>query len=693
MAGITELANNIADTVTGVVDLIAQQDTLPKYPKGDKNVDRIVSSIDQGNWLKLSFPYTFSVEGQGTTDKDFTDFSLPLPPNAIDFSEPPAINITRTQGGTTVEHNGMRYGKLSIKGTTGLAPFKGAGGAVARTGKAILAPNDLKHRSGYEVFLHFRNWLRAYYEFKRSNPTKAKDYRLVFKNYKDGEFLIVELTDFRTSRQAARSLLYDYALEFEVIARFTYEDPDKKFTIDDFLAAAVEAIDTSRGIILQSQDLLRQVEATYNSVVVDPLRKVALTLKAAQNTPTVAADISTRTIRNTVSAGATLGILLGIQEQQKENDITGDLDPRIASIPLPKDLEAAASNNNVDIFSTFGNGMMALDPSIFPKDTLAAHQEEKSKVLTLPRQFYTDTAKELHRVRKNLEDFLNLGDDGYDTLFDRTKTLSNADLAKIPTLEEYGLLKAFSDAIDGIHQLLSTEDLFKSTFDARVADMVTRFGGGIPLQGSQAARQIQVPSNTTLEMLALRELGDSNRWGEIAELNNLRSPYLVSDTDNQPANTLAAGDYILIPAPLIDGFSQAPAVPDIPTTINLNEVEKSLGTDLKLSPTFDLVLSATGDFEVISGTDNLVQQILLKLGYEKGDLIQSPEIGVGVVPGSKFPPLTEIRDGVTNSLLRDPRIESLSELSLERENSALYLTMTIQIKNVDLPIPLKIKVA
>lgn len=694
LSPLNELVNNIEGSVQGLLNDIfgGGNSSLPRHPTG-KGVDAVLSDVIPGNWLKLSFPYTFSVVSiDGTTPNPFTDFSLPIAPNAIKQTEEFAISIKPTQGGTTVTHSGNRYKILNIKGTTGIHPAKGTGGAKKSDGSAIFQPKELKYKSGYEVFIRLRNWFRAYYEHKKVAGRDARGLRLVFKNYKDGEFLVVELTKFDMDRQAAQSFMYNYELEFKVISHLTFQEVINKTTaFEDALDSALEAIDTARGVFLRSQDILRQVESTYESVVVEPMRKTSLALKALLGVGTVAADMGTKAITNTVSAAAAFTILFGISQQKDGARTSGDVDPRISGAKLPNDLESAAKNNGAELVAGLGETLMAVDPALFPEATRDALDQSQTEAAALSRGFYLDTLDELDRVKKNAEDFFNLGDGTYDSLFDRTSTLSAA-TAKVPTFDELEVLKAFNDAATGIRLLLSTEDLFKSTFDQRIQDMIERFDGNIELFALGAARQAIYESGQTLERIAQRELGDSSRWPEIAELNGLKSPYVTDDFTSTADNVLKPGDKYLIPTPVRNGFSQVPAAKKIKTTVGLNELEKSLGSDLKLTKDFDLALSASGDFEVVSGSDNMAQAILTKLQYQKGELIRYPELGADLLIGRKFPPIETIKDGVVNTLLQDNRIQTVENLRIERDGPAAYISFEVKIKQVDIPIPIKIKV-
>ena len=161
------LVNNIRGSINNLVDQLTGQvksgQFHPEFPE-------VTSTINKENWLKLPFPYSFDVfngninEFRGTP---FSEFQLPLAPQEINQREEFAISIKPTQGGTVVNHSGNKYKTLSIAGTTGVAPFRGTGGVDKTTGDAIFQPNELKYKSGYEVFLQLRNYFRAYYEYKK----------------------------------------------------------------------------------------------------------------------------------------------------------------------------------------------------------------------------------------------------------------------------------------------------------------------------------------------------------------------------------------------------------------------------------------------------------------------------------------------------------------------------------------------
>lgn len=703
--GISELVNNISDSIggflndTGLLPNGSPADGSPVYPRGTEDYAFLQNNFDdKGMFRKLLIPYAFEiidVKNPIAENLEFGEFELPLAPQSIDQEEDMAISIKPTQGGTTVTHSGTRYKTLLIKGTTGIAPFRGAGGVDRQTGEAILQPKKLKYKSGYEVFHHLRNYFRTYYEYKKVNGDLAANLRLLFKNYKDGEFLIVELLKFKMTRQAGKPFLYDYDLQFKVIAHYrlavSTEAQGFLAQTDALLENANRILDISRGVMLRSQDILRQIESTYSAAVLEPLRKISLILKYAKAIPLVAADIGSRTIKSTMRELDALSVMSYVQSVQDAAKTVIDGDIRLLNAILPTNLEDAIATSGVSVISDLGEALVALDLSLFPEATRDAVIAEQAALINTPRSFFTEALQDLTRVKANLEDFIGLGSPELDVIFDRTATL-NADPTKILTDSEYDLLYAFSQAKKAIQTMLSSDRLFKSNFDTRIQDIVTRFNDQIDLQANPSVTQVTLNSGDTLPRLALKYLGDSTRWGEIVEANNLRPPYITGDLSSTSSNVLRTGDKILIPQPQRNGFSQAPKGAENKLIKGLTELERSMGVDFKVDKNFDLILSNSGDLELVAGTDNLAQAVIIKLSYERGDVIRHPTMGVGLNPGSKFPALQKIKDDLVRTLLQDSRIERVSGLSLVQENSALSISLTIKVKQIDIPIPIKIKV-
>lgn len=702
------MALNLSGTVNGFTDfftgvgqtlgLIPIND-VPLYPV-DSSVKNVQSNINEKAWNRLPFPYTFSVydaESRQEVTGKFDPFSLPIPPSDLTQDEPYSISIKRTQGGTVVNHSGAKYKKLVISGTTGIAPLRGSAGVNAQDGSVIAKPKELKYKSGHAVFLELRNWFRTYYQSKAVNKDGiVRDRRLVFKNYKDGEFLIVELVNFKLKKSADRAFLYDYELTFEVLGQFNFEPPLGNGLFDDIedtFDKVVGAIDTARGVFLQTQQLLRSIESFIDGALFEPLRKISLAVKASAGIVVTAGDVGNRIVKGTVTSVDSLNILKTFQSEldAAKTGSSSSLPPSFRRAKLPTDIESAAATRGADAVLDLGDALLDIDADQLPEATQIALADEIEDVSALQKSFYEETVETLKRVKANAEDAFNLGSDEYDSIFDRTATLK-AESTKEVTLQEFEVLQAFNQAITAVNTIISLDEFFKSEVQERYNSIEEAFNNEIQLDALPAVATVILEGGVDLEDIALRELRDPTRWIEIAELNDLKAPYIVQDLSDTRSNIKKPGDVLLIPQNITDGFPDVETGTTNKLTAPLDEFQRSLGVDLKLSDNFDLILANNGDLELIASYENMAQAVILKFGYEKGELRNHPTIGAGLQVGSKFVSLEIIRDNVISTLSQDQRVSTISNVALLREGSALSLSFDVLLKNVDKPLPLKVNI-
>ena len=720
VSAFTALSNNIsasinnAEALLGINGATATGDASPFPISFLSNVN--ASNLDVSNWNRLPLPYTFSVvDRNGTPVAGFTDFELPLAPQNIMQTEMFAHSIKPTQGGTVVTHSGNKYKSLKISGTTGISPFRGPAGANRQDGSSLFSPGGLKTKSGYEVFQTLRNYFKAYYEFKNTGQLD-RNARMIWKNYKDGEFLVVELMSFNMKRSAGRPFLYDYDIDCKVLRSFQFNAPTPGFLsdVENKINDAVAKIENARGIFLGFQGSLRQVESTFNQTILEPLRLIGVTVKTFIGTALVLGDVGTRIIRNTIALGGLTAILASLLASQSEGRRIGGVSQTLLDANIPTDPAAAAESLGSEALTNLGALLLEIDIGEAPTETLEAIETEIQETV-LPRQFYTDTITALLRVKDNFEDSIGFNSELYDMLFNRTATVT-ADSGRVVTNDEFDALNAFNQAITGIQDLISTSVLFRTSYSDEIATLIAQFNGDINIEDEPAVREVTVLVEQSLEQIALLYLADAERWPEIAILNGLKPPYVcqqprfvsLTRTDGTVINSealltddekllfnfsriaVSPGDTILIPAPLIFGFGETPIGAEISITDGLSQVEKNIGVDLRVNDERDLVLSNGGDLEAVAGAENMAQAIILRLFYEKGELINNPEIGVGLIVGSKANDLNTIRDDIIRSLTQDPRIEGLSNFALTRDGPELRIAFTADIKQVDQPVPIEL---
>lgn len=91
------------------------------------------------------------------------------------------------------------------------------------------------------------------------------------------------------------------------------------------------------------------------------------------------------------------------------------------------------------------------------------------------------------------------------------------------------------------------------------------------------------------------------------------------------------------------------------------------------------------------GVSNLVQAVLLKLQYEPSDLLEAPQVGMGIQVGQKIPSMQDIAMAINSAVLADPRVGRIENLAIQQDNNAVYLSFVIYPQQVDVPIPIKVK--
>lgn len=99
----------------------------------------------------------------------------------------------------------------------------------------------------------------------------------------------------------------------------------------------------------------------------------------------------------------------------------------------------------------------------------------------------------------------------------------------------------------------------------------------------------------------------------------------------------------------------------------------------------DLGTTATGDYPLISGLDNIRQRILRRLLTVPGSLAHRPDYGAGI-PLLQGAPVTiavqrQMALAIKDNLTDDPAINSVLEVSVKSEDSTpATLTITVKVE-------------
>lgn len=181
-------------------------------------------------------------------------------------------------------------------------------------------------------------------------------------------------------------------------------------------------------------------------------------------------------------------------------------------------------------------------------------------------------------------------------------------------------------------------------------------------------RLAETHAGDTLQRVAAREMGDANRWPELVWINNLTSPYLT-DTPAEASDTvLLTGSMIRIPAP---------------TGVNTDATERAqvYERDCKMVKR-RLTDDGNGDFAVVSGTDNLTQQLKHRIVTPRGQLVRHPEYGclVWLLQGKVTGPAANLLGAqyVKAALQADYRVSSVTSSTAEVDGDATRITATAE---------------
>lgn len=193
--------------------------------------------------------------------------------------------------------------------------------------------------------------------------------------------------------------------------------------------------------------------------------------------------------------------------------------------------------------------------------------------------------------------------------------------------------------------------------------------------------RVQTPAQVNLAMvrmndspmdMANRELGNFEAWRDIVALNGLVPPYF---SNTKSLGVAGPGDQLFLPAPNGAPVPQATTPPSY--------TNNYLGVDLFLGPINQQMLPWTGDFQVISGYQNLAFSLGRRLQTALTNLIYHPDFG------SRIPPevgsITDesiagiLQAYTTSCLTSDPRVAKVISVNVQiQQDNAFQISSVVQ---------------
>lgn len=572
-------------------------------------------AAEDGSFYK-NFLYMFEIQ---VLDLD-SNFLIPLVinPEEITMTEPFAMAPTPTSdAGLYLEENGIIQRDIRIRGHTGFKVRNWQGGNLDRLGsianKRTFGRKGALRSSGSPVEgfsgqRHFQFLQDAFraYGDLKRDPDTSAGTRMLFHMPKDKESWTVAPRSFTMRRTKDARVLYEYEI--------------------DLLA-------------YRKGENVEYLKAEEDTDVIDSIQNVTRMLNSAVNTVRGVVQDTTALmseIENTVSnIGTVFSNAVGVID-----DAANLVNGTATLIASPFDAVTSTLSALNTSLTTMENAGSTFPDTI--TNSVRRMEDAFHQIGAHPDAFADDTQLFLRKITQ-----------GQELTTSRTRQELEAAAAEAPPNSFQALLAKGTANTTG--------DLLRAQGE---------MGVGRALNQYRSAVEKTVKQGDTLELLAMRYLGDARKWRHIALLNDLEYPYL---TEGGLPRTRKVGDAILIPSK-----AEAPKrrfeTPVVGVASDKSSEVRALGTDIALEEVggglYDIPIDTdhgSNDFKYVSGLDNLKQALVCRLTTERGTDPLYKNLGMDAVIGMPIPAvqLEMIRFRATQAVEADPRISAVRNLALD----------------------------
>lgn len=159
-------------------------------------------------------------------------------------------------------------------------------------------------------------------------------------------------------------------------------------------------------------------------------------------------------------------------------------------------------------------------------------------------------------------------------------------------------------------------------------------------------------------------------------------------------NTVNSQMMIYIPSDA-EPAQQDYATKSIPGLANLQQVIAAGGVDLQLTNSMDLAVTPDGDCKLAIGLTNLVQRVRIAFATPPGGLLQHPNFGLGLIPGTSTADLNAkaVFDRAQAYFRSDSGFRGVQSVLVKKNGPTLGISLSLGVRGVSqlLPVTLEVK--
>lgn len=405
--------------------------------------------------------------------------------------------------------------------------------------------------TGYYQTLMFTQFLEQYAEAKR-NPANA-GWRLVFDIPKQNQSFVVTPVGFNWNENANRPMEINYNLQMKAWRRInlkqsSFETPLQVTPLTPgALQTILNSIQAAQNTAAAAAALIGSVRSDVDNIL-NIVRQTGLFVKQLAGVALAASDLPAQLASDAQSTISTFIATIN------PNNLFGPAKTDVTTLNVISSIQSVSSNNEGLSATAVNGGQLGqpaaasatlnpsnaaftnplLYPLLFsqvPVNNLSLNSQQQNALQNELNNVNDFTTADLKNMRATiltlctqLSNSFGAGNAYYSLLYNQPPPLVRTEPMN---LDEFDILESFYDLLQSYDVLTATNQVTNNQFlNSMEYVQALAETSDIPFSIPNSKIQVPVPFGLNMEQIAQRYLGDSQRWLEIATLNELREPYI-----------------------------------------------------------------------------------------------------------------------------------------------------------------------